>query len=107
MLNDAPTVRIGDNVFQNAMGDTMAHQQMNANQISARRSNKSAMQGIYSAHTRELLELQGGGPVRTYDFVDVPAAKRNDILLNIGNNGKALTLLNKEFLILFLILNCR
>ena len=61
------------------MGDTMAHQQMNANQISARRSNKSAMQGIYSAHTRELLELQGGGPVRTYDFVDVPAAKRNDI----------------------------
>ena len=79
VLNDAPTVRIGDNVFQNAMGDTMAHQQMNANQISARRSNKSAMQGIYSAHTRELLELQGGGPVRTYDFVDVPAAKRNDI----------------------------
>lgn len=79
VLNDSPALRIGDNTFQNAAGDTMAHQQMNASQISARRSDKSAMQGIYSAHTRELLELQGKGPVKTYDFVEVPRAKRNDI----------------------------
>jgi len=79
VINDTPALRIGDNTFQNAAGDTMAHRQMNASQISARRSDKSAMQGIYSAHTREVMELGGGGPVQTYDFTVIPSKNRDAI----------------------------
>jgi len=69
-LAGQPTLRFGDNMFQNAMGDTMTWQKMNADMASARRSDMAAMRGAYNSNWKEISDYQKPFNIETYDFTD-------------------------------------
>lgn len=62
------SMRIGDNTFQNAMGDTMPWQKMNEDMVSARRSDRAAMRGAYNSGYKELVDYQKPRSFQTYNF---------------------------------------
>ena len=64
------SMRIGDNTFQNAMGDTMPWQKMNEDMVSARRSDRAAMRGAFNSGYKELVDYQKPRFFETYDFID-------------------------------------